>query len=79
MSFLFCLFSKSRSTFTENNFQLKGHISHHCKACNICGIKFSRSNENDELEYFNFGGHDIEPESEENFMQICNIFFLIFY
>ena len=29
------------------------------KTLNICGIKFSRFNENDILVYFNFVGHDI--------------------
>ena len=33
--------------------------SQYCKTLNICGIKFSRFNENNILEYFNFGGHDI--------------------
>ena len=31
----------------------------YCKTLNVCGIKFSRFNENDILAYFNFGGHDI--------------------
>ena len=31
----------------------------YCKTLNICGIKFSRFNENDILPHFNFGGHGI--------------------
>ena len=31
----------------------------YCKTLYICGIKFSRFNDNDVLAYFNFGGHDL--------------------
>ena len=34
-------------------------VAAYCKTLNICGIRFSRSNENNILAYFKFGGHDI--------------------